>query len=428
MSENQLPPPYLPLPLKIANGVGRLAMRLGWKGFTFDEGEVLEAACAETGLRDFGGESFRPGLGRLIQSLEEDARLTPFGRFFARKQLVEALAHRLRMIEWRNRHPQVAGERIERPLFVLGLPRTGTTLLYSLLARDPAHRAPLSWEVDSPNPPPTAEGYDTDPRIEEVGRRMAQLHSLAPDFNSIHPVGEMLPQECIAMTALEFMSLRFEMTFNVAGYQRWLAHQDMAQTYRFHRHFLQHLQSGGRRGRWVLKSPGHLGPIAALLGEYPDAMIVQTHRDPLRVIPSVSSLEYTMRAVSSDDVVPEEIGAQMLWLWSTMLDQGMRERGAHERAIAEHEGEGGRSPFLDLHFQEIISDPMACVDRIYDYFGLELSSEARSGMERYLKEKPTADHGPHSYSLEGFGLSAERVEETFKRYCEHFGVAPEPYT
>lgn len=398
------------------NALGRQLERLGWSGPRLDEDGLIARATAQVRLEDFGSESFRPGLRRLLESLESDARLHSFGRYFAQRQILELLRHRLRLTHYRERHPELAGERVERPLFVIGLPRTGTTLLHALLTRDSAHRAPLSWEVDDPCPPPQAAGYVTDPRIARAERRFEQLRKLAPGFQSIHPIGALLPQECIVITACEFYSLRFEMCFNVSGYQEWLVQQDMGPAYRFHRQFLQHLQSRYPAERWVLKSPGHLGPIDALLAEYPDAMIVQTHRDPLSVIPSVSSLEYVMRAVASDSVDPAEVGQQQLRQWPLLLEQGIRARDRHPDRSAQ---------FLDVHFQEILADPLACVRRIYSHFDLHLAQDTERRMQAFLRRSPRAGHGTHRYSLERFGLNADAVHHAFKGYTERFRVAHE---
>ena len=418
MSAASLPQPFRPLPIRAANAIGRSLARLGVHPVSLSEEALVAAACKETGLSDLGDESYRPGFRRLLASLEEDAALTLFGRFFAKRQLVELLVNRQRIVEHRKRHPDVAERRAERPIFVLGLPRTGTTVLYGLLAEDPAARAPLSWEVDQPHPPPEAETYATDPRIESTEKRFEQLRQLAPGFQAIHPIGSLMPQECIVPMASEFMSIRFEMCFDVAGYQRWLPEQDMAGAYRFHHRFLQYLQWHCPGEHWVLKSPGHLGPIEALLNEYPDAMIVQTHRDPIRVIPSVSSLEYTMRMVCSDDVDPHSLGRQQLALWKTLLEQGMEARERRPEIDAR---------IIDLQFHEIVASPVDCVRRVYEHFDLDLTPAAEARMKSYVDDHPRDEHGVHRYGLEHFGLDQETVDEAFKGYRERFDVRREPY-
>jgi len=411
-------PPVLPLGARAMNVVGRGARAIGLPLGRLDVDRMLEGARRETGLDDFGDPGHGEGLERLCTSLEEDARLNLFGRYFAKRQLVELLCHRLRLVDHRKRHPETAEQRIRRPIFITGLPRTGTTLLHGLLSCDPANRSPLSWEIDDPCPPARAETYESDPRIERTEKRFTQLRQLAPSFQAIHPIGSTMPQECIVLTAPEFLSLRFEMCFDVAGYQTWMLEQDMRPAYRFHRHVLQHMQSEFAAERWVLKSPGHLGPLDALFAEYPDACVIQTHRDPVRVIPSVSSLEYSMRCVSTDDLDPARQGRQSMLVWPRLLEDGMRFRQAHpERA----------GQIFDLHMKALVADPVGSVRRIYERFELPLSTEAEARMEQYVVAHPKNEFGEHRYSLEAFSLDEAAIRDAVKGYSEHFGVEPEPF-
>jgi hypothetical protein len=417
--KNNLARPFRPLPIKALNALGRGLARFGSVPIDLSVSGLLASAEKQAKLRDFGAPSFRPGLAKLVLALEEEARLNLFGRYFARRQILELLNHRLLLADYRRRNPAVALERIARPLFIVGLPRTGTTLLYGLLAEDPAHRAPLSWEIDDPCPPAETATYHTDPRIETTRKRFEQVNRLAPGFQAIHPVGALMPQECIVTTASEFMSIRFQMCFDVPSYDDWLLQQDMTETYRHHHRFLQHLQVHHKGERWILKSPGHLGPIDALFDVYPDAMLIQTHRDPLRVVPSVASLEYTMRLVSSDAVDPARVGRQMIRTWSTLLEQGMAARARRpdrERQI------------LDLSMREIVGSPMASVEKIYRHFDLELRPEARERMQAYLARHPKDEFGAHRYSLEDFALDADEVDAAFKGYRERFGIEAEPFS
>ena len=411
--------PFRPLPIRAMNAAGRALAHVGVVPISLSEDSLLAAASRQNGgLSDFGPETFLPGLRKLLESLEGESRLTLFGRYFARRQMLELLGHRLQLTDYRKRHPEIAEEQIRRPLFILGLPRTGTTLLYGLLAEDPANRAPLSWEIDDPCPPAETETYETDPRIAKTQARFDQVNQLAPGFQTIHPVGALMPQECIVPTASEFMSIRFQMCFDCESYDAWLVEQDMRPTYAHHRRFLQHMQSRHKGERWILKSPGHLGPIDALFDTYPDAMVVQTHRDPIRVIPSVANLEYTMRLVSSDDVDAARVGRQMMEVWSKLLAQGIEARSRQPER---------ESSILDLPMREVVGDPIACVERIYGHFGLDLSDTARQRMEAYLVAHPKDEFGVHRYSLEAFGLEAESVNAAFKGYRERFGIEPEPF-
>jgi len=405
--------PRHPFPIRAINAAGRTAARLGLRFPRLDGEGLLAAARKETGLDDFGPDSFRPGLRELLASLERDAALTAIGRAVARGQILSLLSNRLRLIDHRNRHSELADEEIRRPLFVLGLPRTGTTILYGLLAQDPAHRSPLSWEVSFPCPPPEPATYATDARIAQTDQQLGQLDRLAPGFKAIHSMAAELPQECAAIFAYEFLSIQFEATFDVPSYQAWLDEQDMRPAYRFHRSFLQHLQSRHPGERWVLKTPGHLPAIDALLDVYPDAMIVQTHRDPLEVMASVSSLECILRGAVSDDIDPHAVGRQQVALWSQILRRGT---AARDRA----KGESDR--FFDVHFADLLADPIDCVKRIYAHFSLPLTPEAEERMRRFLADNARDKHGVHHYTLETFGIDPAEAGRHFEEYCERFQV------
>lgn len=405
-----------PRALRAIDRLGRGAQRLGWRGVRLDIERIHDEASRKTGLHDFGDAAYREGLEVLLDSLERDARLSPFGRYVAKRQLVEVLIHRLNLTAYRETHPEVAAQAIERPLFILGLPRTGTTLLHELLAQDPAHRAPVSWELDDPCPPTAAPLDPEHPRVVKCERRFAGLRAMAPDFQAIHPIGALLPQECLVATAYAFASVRFELCFDVATYQRWLTKQDMRFAYRTHYDVLQHLQSRRAPKRWVLKSPGHLATVDVIAEQYPDAMMIQTHRDPQKVIPSVASLYANMRSVATDELQLEQLGPAMQEVWSTYLEDGIRRRRETNDA-------GGR--IFDLHYQELVADPVATVGRIYDHFGLPFGAELEQRLRDYVAQHPKHRFGVHRYDHASFGLTRAGIANTFKTYCDRFGIEPE---
>lgn len=405
--------PHRPLPIRLLNAAGRTASRLGLRRLSLEEADLLEAARVAAGLDDFGPESFRAGLRRLLAALEAESGLTPTGWVGVRASTVGDLVKRLRIVDHRKRHPEVGEGAIRAPLFVIGLPRTGTTLLYGLLAQDPAHRAPLSWEVAAPCPPPEADSYETDPRIELAERAFDRLRRLAPGFEAVHPIGARLPQECLLIHMLDFHSIQFHVSYNVPSYQAWLERQDLRPTYRFHRWFLQHLQSRCPGERWLLKSPAHLLALDVLLRTYPDARIVQTHRDPLEVMASVSSLHCLMRGLASDAVDPHEVGRQQVALWERLL--------ARSTAVRDSLSDEAERCF-DVQYAALVADPIGCVRGIYAHFGLPLGAEAESRMRRFLAENPGDKHGVHRYAPEWFGLDPERTARRFDGYCERFGV------
>jgi hypothetical protein len=408
--------PHRPPAIRAINRLGAALHRLGLPLPSLDERALIRAAERATGLDDFGDDQFREGLTQLLESLKQDARLNTMGRIMARRTVLGYLENRLRLWDHRKKHPELEAEPIRRPLFILGLPRTGTTVLFNLLAQDPANRAPLSWEVESPCPPPQAETFHNDPRIEAAERQFANLNRLAPTLRAIHEFGAELPQECVPITAHEFLSVQFHTIFNVTSYQTWLDRQSFLPALRFHRRFLQHLQSRCARERWVLKTPGHLPVIDELLQVYPDACIIHTHRDPLRVMPSLASLSYTLRALSSDDLDPHVVGRQQTELWGRNLDRALRAR----KALGERSEQ-----FFDVRFEEVTKDPVALIGRIYAHFGLTLSDRALERMECYVRSHPRGEHGEHRYSVEDFGIDVERDGLRFRDYCERFHLRSE---
>src|SRR5262249_39705110 len=246
-------------------------------------------------------------LARLVQSIEREARLSFVGRLAAREDLTRMLMNRLRIERDRQRHPDIAAEQIRRPLFITGLPRSGSTFLHGLLAQDPASRVPLHWELRSPSPPPQRETYGTDPRIEAAGRQLRWFFRLAPDFAKIHPIDACMPRECVIMLSHSFLSFQCSSTWFVPSYQAWLEQQDLTPAYRCHRKFLQHLQWRCRGERWVLKAPPHLPGLRALFATYPDADVLLTPPDPLEAVASVARLHAALRPTFRHPAAPPPV-------------------------------------------------------------------------------------------------------------------------
>jgi hypothetical protein len=367
---------------------------------------LLDAAVKRTGLSDFGDESFRTGLGVLTTSLEEEAGLTFLGRVAARSRLVSLLELRLRLEAAKD---ACAGEVITKPVFVLGLPRTGTTVLYGMLAANPALRSPASWEVSRPFPAPTGD----DPvRARAAEKDLDGFRRIAPGIDQIHPMGAYLPQECLAMQAPELLSYEFPTTFPVPSYWAWLRAQDLAPAYAFERRFLQHLQSGGQRGEhWVLKTPCHLMWLDALLEVFPDALLVHTHRNPTTVLASVSSLMTTIRSAVSDRVDPVAVGREQLdaWTWGMQRVMAVRDRLPSDRVV-------------DVMYEDTVAHPVETVEKVYAHLGLDYTPAVADGVRDYLAANPRDKHGTHTYTLEEFGLDRDEVDAAFASYRERFGV------
>lgn len=407
-----------PYYIRVINAAGRLLQDAGVAPATLCEETLLRRARRRAGCEDFGDQQFREPLQRLLAASDATARLSSVGRLALGRYLVDLLVNRLLVQRDRDRFADIRVQRIEAPIFITGLPRTGTTLLHGLIAQDPSVRAPLAWEVMLPSPPPARATFEVDERIIAARRRLCWVHRLAPGFRRIHPLGARLPQECIAITAHAFASIQFHTTHAVASYQDWLESSDQGHAYRWHRRFLQHLQWRCPGERWVLKAPGHLFALEALLDSYPDACVVHAHRDPLAVAASIASHGVTLRRAFSDRVAAEAVAADWSRRWAAALARALAVRDA------------GRIPatrVLDLHYAEIVRDPLAAVARIYHSFGMTLSESAELRMRRFLAENPQDQHGRHVYSLEEFGLERSCVEARFGDYRRRFGITAEKW-
>jgi hypothetical protein len=330
-------------------------------GGRFDTDELLAAASDCTGYSDMGEPTWREGLDRLFDDPDGPGRLNDLGRTIVEAELTGYLGTRIDILAWRSALPEVAEGPVTRPIVIVGQPRTGTTILYDLLAQDPANRAPLTWEVDRPCPPPETATYETDPRIDEADVIAAMPDLIIPGFTAFHPLGGRLGQECVRMTGGDFRSMIFPTQYDVPGYDRWLLHEaDMAPAYRWHRIFLQHLQSRHARDRWLLKSPVHLWCLGALLDEYPDALIVRTHRDPVRVIASISALAAMLRSMASDH--SSVARAARRYAEDILLGLELSVEARWDATVP-------AGQVVDVQFHEFLADPFATIGAVYDALG-----------------------------------------------------------
>ncbi len=370
--------------------------------------ELIETAKRRANLNDFGDGDFREALGRLLESCWRDARLNVIGNIALRSDVLRILRNRLLLQRDRSLHPEIAQHQIRAPLFVVGLPRTGTTFLHTLLTADPANRAPLTWEVMEPSPPTSAEKQR---RIRRASQNLACLEWMAPNFRKLHQVGAELPQECVSLMSPSFLSDQFDTMYNVPGYREWFLQQDLRPAYEFHRRFLQHLQKRENGRHWILKAPTHMFALPTLLATYPDALFLQTHRAPLEAVTSVSSLITILRRVFSDAVDPVEIGMEAIHYWSTTLTKFIDER---DRLAPER--------IFDLSYVELRRDPIDAVRRVYNHFCWLLSPQAEKRMREILAKQPRDLQGFHRYEAAQFGLRPEHEHEFFADYCERFSV------
>lgn len=414
--------PKLPLAVRALNRAGGAVRALGVPLGSLDADALLAGARKTTGLDDYGddeigGPTLREPLQCLIDSLESEARLTTLGRLVTKRELSGYLAHRLQIVDWHRREPEITRGEIRNPIFIVGQGRTGTTVLHELLALDPANRVPMTWEADLPCPPPERDTYTTDPRIAQSQAMIDSSERLIPDFKRMHRMGAQLPQECVRLTGCAMASMIFTAQWRVPTYTQWLLEEaPMEPVYRWHRRFLQLLQWRCPAERWVLKTPAHLWCIPALLGEYPDARFIQTHRDPLKVLSSLSSLEMVLRTMTSDPGTPREIAAE--WSRWTQI--------AYDRSVRYRE-EGLVDPnrIVDVQFRAFMSDPIAEIRRIYTQFEIELSAELEERMRAYLGRNPDDRDGSHRHRFADTGLDESEERAKVKRYQEYFDVESE---
>ncbi len=384
---------------------------------SLDPDELLAAAAKHTGLADFGGEDFLVPYRIFLRAAEQEAKLHPLGRMLLRGDVLSWLENRLRLTGARKRDPAIARQEIEATIFITGLPRTGTSILHELFAQDPENRVPLHWEVRSPCPAPETASYASDPRIERAEEELQLWNQIVPEYGAMHELGARIPVEDIQITAHSFVSDELMGRHIVPSYAAWYAAADKAPAFAFHRRFLQHLQSRHAGKRWVLKAPSWLGLLPVLFGEYPDARVVITHRDPLKVLPSVVSILYSTAFVRSDAVDADTFKDWFSPETCRALLDGM--------AAFRDSGRVAAKQFCDVRYADLMRDPVGTMARVYGHFGLSLSREAAERIRAYLAAKPKGKRGAHRYAFENLGREAGAERERFRGYQERFGVPSE---
>src|SRR5437867_9376948 len=359
-----------------------------------DATQMLIEAERETGLRDWGGEEFREPFELLIHCLNTEAQLHEQGARIARGHLHDVLCGRLRLNEDRKRYPEISAEQIKAPIFVIGLPRSGTTFMHALLAQDPRHRSPLTWEIMFPSPPPEQETYRTDPRIAQCQAKLHDIGFLSEGMKAIHPFGATRPEECNFIWEYTLRTVNYMAWWNVPTYTKALYRADMRPVYEAHKRFLQHLQHRHRGERWVLKTPANMAWLDALFAVYPDACMVQCHRDPAKIIPSLANNLLEYRKLYSTLRPAGTYGMLELQAASLRKVDAFRDRLEF------------RDRFIDAAYLDVQRDPMAVVRRIYAHFDMALTAESEAAMRAWLdRDRSAHAQGPrHAYQAEDFGV------------------------
>jgi hypothetical protein len=380
-----------------------------------DEASLLSQVCRTTGLDDFGDDGWREPFAVLVKALEEEAQLTLMGRLMARNDIILWLSTRLRVTDTLKRHPEILEEEIVAPMFIVGLPRSGTSILFELLAQDPDVGVPLMWEALQPCPPPEAASYHSDPRIQVADRLFTQWGRVAPEFNSMHEMRGDIPAECGLLIAATFISDHNASLHQTPSYSAWCAQADFLPVYEYHRTILKILQWKNPRKRWLLKAPEHQVHLDTLLQVYPDARIVQTHRDPIKCMASTTSLMGTLYYMRSDQAFNAEMFENII--------MGEATANRLEHVIEQREqGVVPAANIADSRYQDLMDDPIGCMGSIYGHFGMTLGEEARGRMMEYLASKPKGKFGKHDYRVDE-ARSKERA--LFRRYQELYDVPDE---
>jgi hypothetical protein len=375
--------------------------------------DLVARARRRAGLVDFGATPFCDALEMLLRSCREEADLSLFGRFALRWDSVRFLSNLLRLRAEEVQAPEILDLPIERPILIAGLPRSGTTFLHSLLALDAANLVPRVWQLIHPYP---ARPVGADRRPQQVARQLRLFSMLAPEFRRVHPIAADSPQECSEITAHVFASLRFDTTYRIPSYRRWLDRTGHQEAYRFHKRFLQHLQhQTGGNGRWVLKCPDHIFALAAIREVYPDACLVFVHRDPLAVLLSVAKLTAVLRRPFTRHIDKIEIGRQDSDRWLS----------ATELMIATTERQPFAEPIFHVHHTDLVRDPLGTVAAIYRHFAITLTPAAADAIRRVVAAKPDGGYGPRRYRFAEHGLDAARERERYRRYTAYFAIRPE---
>ena len=378
--------------------------------------DLLDEARRQTGLDDFGNDSFREGLEVYCESLDAEAQLNDIGTLAVPSVIVAALANRLRVLDWVRNHPDVTSERIDAPVVVIGMFRAGTTFLSYLLDQDRRNRALLRWESSDSAPPSSPADHRGGPRVDAAREQGAMLDDLNPRMRAVHHEEADGPTECVAVMSQDFKSLSWEAITNVGSYGEWLMQTDHQSAYEYHRVVLQVLQSGGVRGLWTLKSPHHALALDALTAVYPDARLVLLHRDPVVLCASVCSLIRTLTATFSDADHQGYIAKK----WPAMLEESIRRIDTFRATNPQH-------PIVDVRYADLVSDPLATVTSLYDTLGENLDEDAAAAMTAYVDANPKGKFGAHGYDLTEFGLDTDELTERFADYVRRYDIPTEHF-
>lgn len=376
---------------------------------SFSVDELEDGARAATGLADFGSAYYREGLERTVDALNTEADPNELGSVIQHATISNALIQRLRIEDTYKQHPEIDDEVIGGPVFVIGLPRTGTTALSQLVASDPQFRSLRLWESQACTPPPEAATQHTDPRIASATEGLAMMDNMFPRMRSMMNSEPEAPTECQDLMGMSFRTFHFDGVVRVPGYLAWVMQCDMRETYTYHRRVLKLLQWHCPPTLWHLKTPVHMFALDALVQAYPNAKFLWSHRDPAKVLASVCSLIQYVRSWSSDRDDPKELGAEQLASWA----EGVRRAMEFRKRV-------GDNRFVDVSFADLNADSVGTLDRSYSQLGLTFSDEARRRVQEWADGHRPGSRGEHNYQLADYGLTEGQVRERFADYLSAY--------
>jgi hypothetical protein len=379
------------------------------------DGEKLCAqARREVGLEDFGNPPIEPVLSILVNSLEKEAELHSLGRFLMRAHLRGLLQTRLRLVEaWTRQREALETTRIQRPVFITGMPRSGSTFLHELLAEDPGNRVPRVWELMFPVTPPGAERDGRDSRVRKAAASLWCFRLLAPHADSVHPIRARSPHECVAIHSYTLLSEEFISTCRIPSYEAFLHATDLLPVYAWQRRFLQYLQLPDRAARWILKAPDHVRGLEALFKAFPDAVVIQTHRNPLAVLKSLTRLIEVLHGLFSTPAARHQIGLREAQLLAEGMERSIQFRDNHPE-LADR--------FIDVSYSELVPDPLPVIRRLYQQLEMPLTDLALSRMREFALTRSRYAGKRRRSTLADWGLDPTQEALRFKRYCSRFAI------
>lgn len=372
---------------------------------------LIAVATEQTGLSDFGDPSFREGLDVLLAALNNEAKLTEVGLGRVGGSITATLANRLQVEDYLAKHPELLDAPVEKPTFVFGLPRTGTTLAINLLAADPARRCFLRWEAFATAPPAAKGELRSDPRFHAEQARLDMSLKYVPHISAMHHEDADSSCECQFAMSPTFCSQVFDSQYYIPSYSDWFLNADYRPAFRYHKRLMQLLQQNNT-GRWTFKNPWHPLYLDALTDIYPDAQLVMTHRDPADVVASACSLSYAVRKLYSDDVDPKAVAASKLKTFDAMIER-----------VTAYEAKHGAGSVHHIQYRDLTTDPIGEMRKLYANFDEPLSDAAVAAMQAMLDANPQGKHGKHEYRLEDYGLTRDGVYAHFADYIDRFGIA-----